>query len=328
MNRSQLVSSIAAGVVLTSLIGGTGVAFVKARWLEPAAKLRADIETVRGRIDQYEQELAAASIITRDIDAFSARSLGADRETVDHELRTAIAEIARRAGLPEAPVSTGRQRTIDTPAKREFPRRGPYRTLREEPDLAELPATVSAEGTFPAILALVSGIAEAPWPKRIESIRLDARGAGDRLTARIGLVTAYIPGREPDGTPPALDPDPEIARAVGILAAGDRFRIPAPPPDPVVVAEAPVDPGPAGPPPPPPFPWHTWRLAGVASGPDGPEAWLEREGGERRVLTPGDRIHDAALESVALGDFAVVFAIGERRVRIPVGANLAPAATR
>lgn len=307
-----------------AMLGAAGTILVRSQWLAPAAELRASIAEARSSLSAQRQALREADAVAAELDAFAVRTLGTTREVVDHALRTRLGDLAETAGIPAATIATRGERVFGTPMRSAMPRRGIWDRLRDEPDLVELAASISGEADFPSVMRLMAGLAEAPWPRRIDGFRLDPRGGGERLGFRIDLTTGYLPDRGGDGPMPPAAESPAVREAVARLVARDPFRLPPPPPPPapepppVVVAETPPDPGP------PPFPWGRWLLTGVAEGPGGPEAWVRhRDEGTAAVLGLGDAFHLLRVESIDAE--GVVLASDEDRVRIRVGESLAAA---
>jgi hypothetical protein len=330
LTRERIAGGLAALAGL-ALVGAAATIVVRSTWLTPAAALREDIAAAKASLNTQRRALREADEVAGFLDEFAARGLGTTREEVDHGLRTHVADLADRAGIPGAIVSTRGQRVLSTPMRSAFPRRGIWRELRDQPDLAELSASVSGEATLPQALELLAQLSAATWPHRIDGFRLDPRRGGERLGFRVDITTAYLPDRPRRAEAAAAlaaagpaEPSETVRTAVMRLAAADRFRLPqpepepAPAPPPVRVVEAPPPPGP------PPFPWGRWQLTGVADGPAGREAWLRRtDNGTRAVLAMGDAFQDVTL--LAVEEDAVVLAIGDERIRITIGDSLSAA---
>lgn len=312
MSAERLKSTVGLALVgLIALYGGWTI--VQAKWLGPRAELRADIEDLEGTLARFraaDPESIRAERRRREI---AGLTLGGNREIVDHRVRTRLNLLARTAGLAPAAVGTSSPKAVESPMRREFPRRGYWGRLRDQADLVELEASVSGEGTLEEAATLIGAIEAEPWPVRVESVRLTPRADGRRFRVSLALRTFYLPGMGPadDAAVDPLDVLPAApALPPAILAsfvATNPFTLPEPPPPPP--APKPKPPAPKPPPPdpgPPPFPYADWRVTGVAEGPAGPEAWLRNaRTNETRVLAVGTTLGDVRIVAVEADAIAV-----------------------
>lgn len=333
------------GVGLAVVAGGAivfagGRILLKRLYFDEVAALRESIAAQNDRLASRRRSLRAADDVRAEVDGFVSRTLGGTEEAVDHAIRRELLDIANDVGLVEPKASTGRVRSVESPQRRAFPRTGIWRQLRDEADLVEFEAGVGGQATFAQAIDLVDRLDAAPWPKRIDVVRLMPKRGGEFIEVRIALTTAFIPGREPAEIDPdiaaAAQPDPDDPEVLALAAVRrdlkqrvierDLFRLPAPeivvqaPPDTTPDPTPPPDPGP------PPFPWSAWTLTGVADGPGGPEAWL-RHGPDGRsvVLTTGADFESVTITGIL--EDRVVFADGEDRTEIIIGGTLEPLAT-
>jgi hypothetical protein len=315
---------IAASLMMALALGW----FALLRWyLAPRQEIAAQITAARTALDAQTETIARKPATNRDLQAYVDRTLGGKLETVDHRLRTRLNRLAEMFRLQGASVGTeGSGKPKLSPARSKF-RTIAQRPLRDEVDFVEVPAWISGNGTLEDVVRLLSAIEAEPWIKRIDSVRLDPRDNGERLSINLRLTTLFLPGREPREDTLAHSPDESIDRYVS-LVTGNPFRVPPPaPPVPTPQPQAPPAPPPA-----PPFPWNEWAVTGVAHGPQGAEAWLlHRPSGQTRVLAVGQALDAAALNSVKIesaGDSAE-FTLGDQRFRVAVGTTMdqrAPAA--
>jgi len=253
------------------------------------------------------------------LDGFASRTLGATVPEVDSALRSRLNRIGELEGLGNLTVGTTGASARPSPAAARFTRSGDQRALREELDIVEVGGWISGRGTLEQALRTVLRIKNEPWLKRIDQVRLDAGAAGDadRITLTVRLTTILVPGRTPGGEFPDIAPA-EVVR-VATLLERSPFRMPPPPAPPPRQPQREAPPAP--PPTPPPFPYGDWVLTGIAAGPSGAEAWLHnRRSGERRVLAPGEGLHEMVL-ALAIDDGAE-FALGDARVRVGIGRAL------
>ena len=257
-------------------------------------------------------------------EALVERTLGSDIESVHSRIRERLYALGSTAGLTDLTVSSTGASGRETPAKREFSRRGQEKTLREELDFVEVAASISGQGTIEQVFRLIGWLDADGWVKRVNSIRLDPDGNGSRLKITMKLVTLFIPGRESEKP---LDAGSFDESSIEGLLTMNPFRVPPPPPppppDPTPVVTPAPEPKPVAPKPPKvTFPYDQWVVTGVAVGPDGPEAWLRNSAtSKRRTLRPGDTIGTLGLTGIR-GEFAL-FVQGEERIEVRIGLSLA-----
>ncbi len=275
------------------------------------------------RIDDLTERITARTginpmVMRRQLQGFSDQTLGSDRETADHELRTHLNRLAEQLGLSGASVSTAGASAKLSPARNKFQRRGVQRELRELIDLVEIEGWINAEGTIQQAVALLDALATEPWLKRIDQVKLTAKDGGTRCGISVRLTTLILPGYRPASE---LDVQPyesqRLARFASIVDT-NPFALPKPEPAaPVQVAENP-EPAPK---PKPEFPYSNWALTGTAAGPDGVEAWLHQQAtGETLRLLVGDSIGKAVLLA-AEGENAR-FELNQQQFLVSIGTTL------
>jgi hypothetical protein len=310
-----------AGIVLIALAlaAGSWLLWRAAErvYLVPRAQLVGRLDAASERVQSYEEALDAQRALQRDLGRVAQRTLGGDREAVDHRLRSRLGRIAEEIGLAGAVVNTGSPTARQNPGRQVFAGRGELmRSLRDEVDFFELDGSITGEGTLEQVVALVDRIEAEPWIKRVHSLRLEPKQNGERFAATLRLTTLFMPGSEAASgeatTDEAYDAG-RLARFASLLAA-NPFRLPPP--------GRPQPPRPESPAGPPPFAYADWLLTGLAVGREGDEAWL-RNGrtGENRRLAAGERIGEAVFVGAA-GDEGE-FMVGESRFLITIGADLA-----
>ena len=319
MNMRLLGGMVAAaGVAVLLLYAG-----VRSMWLAPRSALLEQRAELREQVDRLVESRERLREVDERVGKLVASTLGGDMQTVDHRLRTRLNRLAEETGVASAVVSTIGHAVKLSPARASMPRGGEWARLRDEPDFAELGASISGDGTLAQILELIDRIEAEPWVKRIDSVRVEPRDGGTVFGVTLRLTSIYIPSRVPEELDsPPWDPA-RLARLQPIID-GNPFRVPSPPPaPPPTVQVAQPNPRPAPPPPPPPaFPWGDWVLTGVASHGVQAEAWIRnRKSGEARRLGRGDALDAAELLEVE-GDTAR-FRMPGGMVRIEIGQSFA-----
>ncbi len=302
-------------LVLTviSAVGWLGWRSVRGGYLSKRADLQQQIVSITGDVDRYRAAVREHTRIQDELRHYVDRTLGADLETVDHQLRSRLNRIGEVLGLEALSVGTGRTRQLASPARSQFSRR--QSELRDELDFVEVEAWISGQGDFDQALRLVGGVAAEPWLKRLGQVRLQPKDNGQRFAITVRLVTLFLPGRSPSGTLDGPGANPVSLEGYEQLAARNPFHVPSPPPPGPPPAQAAVARAR------PSFPFGKWFLTGVASGPGDIEVWLlNRESGESRRLAVGDALENMML-TAARGD-AAEFRLGETRFRVVVGRPL------
>ena len=314
---------IGFGAVLL-VIGWLGWSVVESSYFGPKADLRESISGYRGNLEEIRRSRERREAYGRELDAYVARTLGGDLESVDHALRTRLNRLTERHGLAAASVSTMKASAMATPARREFRRRGLQGRLRDEPDFVELPASVSGRGTLEAVLRFVDALDAEPWLKRLDSIDLSPREAGTRFQLSVALTTLYLPGRSPETLPVGASYDESRFQRLAGLVESNPFRQPPPPPpkpEPQPEPAPKPDPTPEPKPEPPPFPYGSWRVTAVVELNGTAGVWLRDREGEPRRLAVGERIGELTFEARRGPD--AVFSDSSGRFVVALGRSLA-----
>ena len=287
---------------------------VREMYFVKRASLEERIERCRGDITTCEKGLSDEPRVASAIEDHVRHTLGGDKETVDHRLRTRLNRIGEELGLSTLTVGTGKTRAVASPARSTFTGRA-QKSLRDEIDFVEVEAWIAGRGTLEEVLRLVHRVRSEPWLKRIHQVRLDPKDAGKVFDVNLRLYTVFLPGRAPQEIAES-DGDPAGFALWQSILARDPFRIPAaPPPEAALVPKQAT----------PSFPYQHWTVTGVAAGPAGPEVWLLNAQKKTSMqLALGATIGKLVL--VAASGETAEFRLGERTVTLRVGERLrAPA---
>ncbi|MCH8006798.1 MAG: hypothetical protein IH888_11310 [Planctomycetes bacterium] len=319
--------NLLVGVALLAVFGWLGLRSFGSLYLEKRRTLKAQVEGLDSDLRRFRAAADDHPRVIQAITGYADRTLGGDRETVDHRLRSRLNRIGEEIGLSAVTVGTGRVKSLQTPARSEFRHRA-RRALGEEIDAVEVEGWISGRGAFEQALRLIYMIREEPWLKRVTHVRLQPTDGGKRFAVTLRLTTLFLPDQEPQ-TPLEATDDPAAdegaVAAVGgfetyrSLIARDPFRLPsaAPTPEPKPKPK-PVQPASAQPP-----SYSRWVLTGVALGPGGAEVWLlKADSGESRRLGVGETFQGLVLVGAA-GEVAE-FRLGETRFSVTIGQRLAP----
>ena len=296
-------------VGVLALLGGLGYFAAQNLYFQDKALLVKKIDSYRNYLKGAKAESRRRRELDADFQQIVNRTLGADLETVDHQLRTRLNRIGEELGISGLSVGTGQARKLQSPARSEFGRRT-NRALRDEIDFVELEGWISGEATFEAALRLVHRIDAEPWLKHLDQVRLQPKDNGDRFGVMVRLTTLFLPKQVPsEPMLAAYDAsafDPYLA-----LTRSNLFRVPpqgetSGPPTPAAVVATAQD---------------QWTLTGVASGPDGREVWLlNLQTGESRRLAVGETLRALSLVG-AVGETAE-FRRAHQRFTVSVGQRL------
>lgn len=323
-------AALALGAALVvAALGVGGYVSGSGRFSAERAKAIRDESTYRAALVEIRDERTRRGKLDAQLRSFVDRTLGGTAETCDAQLRSRLNRLGEEVGLRDLRVTTGSAASRTSPAKAEFGRSGRDRALRDEVDFIELDASIGGEGSLEQVLRLVHRIEVEPWIKRIDAVKFDAVGEGERVKLSLRLTTLFLPGLDRNVELKVADSDLAGFARLASLVDANPFRVPKPP---TATAVAPVAP-PSIPPvaavtdppateaPPTGFPYDQWLLTGLVSGPTGQEAWLRNSSDNRSAtLLPGQSMGGITF----LGFTADIaeFVAGESKFRVQVGTSL------
>lgn len=324
-------AALAVGATLAVVaLGVGGYLSGSGRFSADRAKAERDEATYRAALVEIRDERTRRGKLDAQLQSFVDRTLGGTAETCDAQLRSRLNRLGEEVGLRDLRVTTGSAASRTSPAKAEFGRSSRDRALRDEVDFIELDATIGGEGSLEQVLRLVHRIEVEPWIKRIDAVKLDSVGEGERVKLSIKLTTLFLPGLDRKVELRVADSELAGFARLASLVDGNPFRVPKPPKTTAVAA---VDP-PSTPPPVAPvtdpeatpapatgFPYDQWLLTGLVSGPTGQEAWLRNSSDNRSaILQPGESM--GGITFLGFSADIADFVAGESRFRVQVGSSL------
>jgi len=313
MNRWAKIALYIAAVLIVGMLGkkvADGVYF------EDRAKLKRDIKSCNDFIAGWNKEKRQLKRQKSDFDELVNRTLGGDRESVDHQLRTTLNRIGEELAITGLSVGTGKVRKLQSPAKSEFLRRGSQKKYHEEIDFHELQGWISGQTTYENALRLVHRIDAEPWLKHIDQVRLQPKDNGSRFAVTVRLTTLFLPDKSPKD-PVYVPYDSASFDQYLVLAQSNMFRVPPEPqlnvlkPEQVATIITKI------------FPYQAWMVTGVAIGRDGPEVWLRNpQTGESQRLSVGETFEGLLL--VGAGGEVAEFKRNEKHFTVLIGQSLRP----
>lgn len=256
---------------------------------EPRQQYRDEIDSLQQRIEQANRQTNNRMRSAGSVEDFAGRTLGSNSETVVHQLRVRLSEIAEGAGLSEVSVGSRALGGVRNPAAgTSGASELRSREIRERVDFQGARGTLSGTGTLEGVLTMLARIRQQPVLWRIRTVSLTPTRDRQRVNVSVEVETIYFPGARSAGRPVvAGELDPGMVRVVDKLSAARLF---APMPEPVRVAqERPRRPEPTPPPQPPAPQFDAWMVVGIVEGTSGVQLWVERRGsGERQQLRPDE----------------------------------------
>ena len=102
------------------------------------------IDKIRGYVADARAEQRRHDVVLEDLQALAEHTLGGDRETVDHRLRSHLNRLGEAIGLSGLSVNTSRYAARSSPARAAFTARA-ERQVRDEVDFVEVEATVRSD---------------------------------------------------------------------------------------------------------------------------------------------------------------------------------------
>jgi len=317
-------AAIVAGLALAVVgLAAGGYLLGSGRLGADRAKANREEATYRNALQTIREDRTRRPKLDADLKAYVDRTLGSTAEACDAQLRSRLNRLGEEIGLRDFRVVTGTSSARGTPAKSEFGRAGADRALRDEMDFVEVSATVNGDGSLEQAMRLLHRIEIEPWLKRVDSVRFEQLGDGERLKIALKLTTLFLPGRERQADLRVADADLAGFDRYRPLLAAHPFRVPPPvgpvPPSPPPTAIATDEPPTAALV--PGFPYDQWQLTGLIDGPAGMEAWLRhRADGSAAVLQPGQSMGGVTFLGFT-ADLAE-FAAGGDRFRVQIGEPL------
>ncbi|MCH8822272.1 MAG: hypothetical protein IH984_02075 [Planctomycetes bacterium] len=311
MNRWTKISLYVATALITGLLGkkiADGVYF------EERADLIGKIASHTDFIKGANKEIKRSVRQRADFDELVNRTLGGDRESVDHQLRTRLNRIGEELEITGLTVGTEKLKELQSPAYKEFSQKITQVKYRNEIDFHELQGWISGQTTYENALRLIHRIDAEPWLKHIDQVKLQPKDNGSRFAVTIRLTTLFLPNKSPKD--PVYEPyDSATFDQYLVLAQSNMFRVPPKPqpnvPEPTQIAQQV----------PKTSPYQAWSVTGVAIGPNGPEVWLRNpQTGESQSLSVGETFKDLLLVGAA-GEEAE-FKLNDKHFTVSIGQRL------
>lgn len=280
--------------------------------VEPRRQHRDEIDSLQQRIEQANRQAINRMRSAGSLEDFAGRTLGSHSETVVHELRVRLSEIAEGAGLSEVSVGSRALGGVRNPAAgTSGASELRSREIRERVDFEVARGTLSGTGTLEGVLTMLARIRQQPVLWRIRTVALTPTRDRQRVSVSVEVETIFFPGTRSAGSPAlAGELDSGVVRIVDKLSAARLF---APMPVPARVAqEPPRQPAPTPPPQPQAPQFDAWMVVGIVEGGSGVQLWVERRGsGERQQLRPNEDHLGIRFVGVNFGR-AIVEVDGER----------------
>jgi hypothetical protein len=266
----------------------------RSKFASPIADARAAISDRQLEVARLQRDASTLGRAARSLRDVADDSLGTDAESVLHQLRLAMSDVAERAGLRVDSVDS---RIAEAPRNPATGSRGAReindKSMRESIDFVVVAGTLEAMGTFEQCVRAIALMQAQSWPSRSHALTLTPDGT-EVVRMRLGVETIYFPDLPSDGPPAFVDDDEVVSDRVARIA-----NVFAPPVQPVAAVETkPEQPAKPTPAPPKRPEEDRWRVTGFARGGDGAELWLAADGGSRRVLRSGQNLGNCTFESL------------------------------
>ena len=274
------------------------------------ASIERGIEGQRGFLQAVRTQREGTEDLEARVTALGNLTFGGDQETVDNAFRSRMTSLMDECGLGPRTFSINRITAYETPAKREFKRTATQRKYRDEKDFVQMSGSLRAVGTFKQVVTFIHRLDAEPWLKRLEVLRIQPEGDGQKVSLSMRLSTVFMPSVEPGKVvlePTYSWPNERYSDLVASnpFYAGKKQSAPEPP----AVQPPPVDPR------------SQWKLTSIIDGPDGVEAWFFNTATqETAILRPGESLAGCVLNEANL-DIAT-FASNTETFRILIGYTL------
>jgi len=279
--------------------------------VEPRRELRDELRSLEQRIERANRQSLDRMRSAGSFEDFAGRTLGSNSETVVHQLRVRLSELAEGTGLREISVGSRALGGVRNPAAgTSGASELRSREIRDRVDFQVARGTLTGTGELQAVLTMLARIRQQPVLWRIRTVSLTPTRDRQRVNVSVEVETIYFPDVRSAGSPVvAGDLETGTARVVDKLSAARLF---APKPEPVRVVQEPPRQAAPTPPEPPAPQFDAWTVVGIVEGATGLQLWVERRGsGERQQLRP-DEAHLGIRFVGVNGGRATVEVDGER----------------
>ena len=225
MNLWTKISLYIAAALITGLLGKK---IADSVYFEERADLIGKIASYTDFIKGANKEIKQGVKQKSDFDKLVNRTLGGDRESVDHQLRTRLNRIGEELEITGLTVGTEKLKELQSPAYREFSQKITQVEYRKEIDFHELQGWISGQTTYENALRLIHRIDAEPWLKHIDQVKLQPKDNGSRFAVTIRLTTLFLPNKSPRD--PVYEPyDSTSFDQYLVLAQSNMFRVPPKP---------------------------------------------------------------------------------------------------
>lgn len=298
-------------VAAAALLVGCGTWWMYQRMFgTPIAEANARTAQLTVRVSELQAAIKKTADARARLTSIAEAALGADAESVVHELRVALTEIGAGASINGVTVDSRHAGDVKSPAAKAFT---DSRKLRDAPDFGVVEGSLRGTASYQQAAEAIALVESQPWPKRIKSVTLEPTGKepGAPLAFTMTIETLYVPGkstRRAGKEDPLRPVAPEKAALVQRIAAHNLFTRPEPAPQ---LAAAPMSPAPQA-------PEGRWIVTGWAEGSAGWELWIRSTRDQQtRSIRVGERVQDCTF--VGVRDGYAVLDTGGQRFAIALG---------
>ena len=289
-DQRTLLLLLGFGAIAT---GAIGIVTYNKQVAKPISDLRSEIAKEEIALESARDLMRTHGGSARELREIAKSALGDSAESVIHNLRVLLAEIAGDEGLNGVSVSSRFGGGAKSPV---WSRTFGY-DRKDPPDFFVVDGALEGVGTSEQAARVLERLREQEWPVRIERVSIKPTRDRSRVVLALALKTMYWPDLE-IGEPALIEViteegDSRAASLGGLMA----FNAP---PAPLSASPPPPQPSPLPPPPPPAPPdYKSWAVIGIAGGAGGHELWLRKQaGGRERLLRIGDQLYAATFVGV------------------------------